>query len=607
MRVSLRWKILLFTAVAPVALALGTLWTVNHKVSAHLQDSIHESLRRSSRVFENMISVRASALEVAAQVIVRDPRFFSILTVDVSPRDPQYRATVRGVARDFHHITHSDLFEVIDRQGRLIASVGDARSSSRGRGEFVRDALRGSSRTGLLIEGDHHYQVTVAPVLAGGKVVGGLLLGANVGGALANRLRALTHSEVTFVSRDSITGSTLIDAEDRGAILGTLGDPRFDPDSLHRESILDIRAASGTYVSLIRSIPGTRPQDRQLYIMQRSLMAESAFLQRVRGALVELGLLAMLAAVAMGFLVSIRITHPVRRLVRGAEEMERGNYDFPLDVRSRDEIGYLAERFQVMRQREKDYVGSLEEVARLKTEFISIASHELRTPISVIKGFLELFSQGALGETSDKQLEALAAIDRSLKHLTRIAEDATRVAQIESERLSLIYADHVVDTIVRQAVGVAAGDAPHRNLSLVSEVDPALGKVHVDGQRLVQAVANLVRNGIRFTPDGGRIEVRASRTDRDLVIEVRDNGIGIEEDRLKTLFTRSASGRNSLHHHSSSTLEFNSAGIGLGLTLARGIAEAHGGTLHASSRLGEGSVFTLRIPIAGDMQVADAA
>jgi signal transduction histidine kinase len=596
MRISLRWKILLFTAAVPVALAMGTLWVVHHKVSSHLDDSIREGLRRSSRVFENMISARAKALEVAAQVIVRDPRFFSILTLNVAPDDTQYRATVRGVARDFQQITHSDLFEVVDRQGRLITTVGDARSSAAGREQFVPAALKGSPRAGLLVEGDRHYQLTVTPVLAGGRVVGALLLGANIGAPLASRLRALTHSEVTFVSGDSITGSTLTEPDERESVLETLRQQRAHGDSLGQENILEIHAASGTYVTLFRSIPTARPQDRQVYVMQRSLFIESAFLQRVRNALVELGLLAALAAVVMGFLVSLRITRPMRRLVRGAEEMERGNYDFPLGIRSRDEIGYLAERFEEMRQREKDYVASLEEVARLKTEFITIASHELRTPISVIKGFAELFSQGTLGETTPPQREALEAIDRSLKHLTRIAEDATRVAQIESERLSLSIADHVVDTIVRQAVGVAAGDAPNRNLSITSQVDPDLGTLQADGQRLVQAVANLVRNAIRFTPDGGRIEVRAHRQAGDVVIEVHDSGIGIEESRLKTLFTRSATARNSLHHHSSSTLEFNSAGIGLGLVLARGIVEAHGGKLGVVSELGKGSTFTIRIP-----------
>ena len=596
MRINLRWKILVFTAMVPVALAIGTLLVVNRTVSSHLDDNIRESLRRSSRVFENMVAARARALEVAAQVIVRDPRFFSILTLSVAPDDAQYRATVRGVARDFQQITHSDLFEVVDGNGRLITSVGEERSSSHGREHFVRAALRGSPQAGLLIEGNRHYQLTVTPVMAGGRVVGVLLLGANIGSPLASRLRALTHSEVTFVSGDSITGSTLSEPDERLALLSALSVQFAQADSLPQENILEVHTTSGTYVTLFRSIPLARSRDRQVYAMQRSLHVENAFLQRMRTTLVELGLFAALAALLIGFLVSLRITRPMRRLVRGAEEMERGNYDYPLGIRSHDEIGYLAERFEVMRQREKDYVASLEEVARLKTEFITIASHELRTPISVIKGFAELFNQGALGETTNQQREALEAIDRSLKHLTRIAEDATRVAQIESERLSLSLGDHVVDTIVRQAVGVAAGDAPNRNLSITSQVDPDLGTIHADGQRLVQAIANLVRNAIRFTPDGGRIEVRACRDDHGLVFEVRDSGIGIEESRLKTLFTRSASARSSLHHHSSSTLEFNSAGIGLGLVLARGIVDAHGGRITVESREGEGAAFTVELP-----------
>ena len=607
MKINLRWKILLFTAAVPVALAAGTLWVVNRTVSSHLDDNIRESLRRSSRVFENMVEARARSLEVAAQVIVRDPRFFSILTLNVSPNDAQYRATVRGVARDFQQITHSDLFEVVDGRGRLIASVGQERSSSKGREKFVRVALGGTPQAGLLVEGDRHHQLTVTPVLAGGRVVGVLLLGANIGSPLASRLRALTHSEVTFVSGDSISGSTLTEPDERLALLEALRTQFAQNDSLPQENILEIRTVSGTYVTLFRSIPLAHSRDRQVYAMQRSLHIESAFLQRVRTALVELGLFAALAALVIGFLVSLRITRPMQRLVRGAEEMERGNYDYPLGIRSSDEIGYLAERFEVMRQREKDYVASLEEVGRLKTEFITIASHELRTPISVIKGFAELFTQGALGETTNQQRDALDAIDRSLKHLTRIAEDATRVAQIESERLSLSLADHVVDTLVRQAVGVAAADAPNRNLSISSQVDPDLGTAHVDGQRLVQALANLVRNAIRFTPDGGRIEVRASRDDQGLVLEVNDSGIGIEESRLKMLFTRSAAARNSLHHHSSSTLEFNSAGIGLGLVLSKGIVEAHGGRIEVVSTLGKGSTFTIRIPTTESVTVDKAA
>src|SRR5436309_1005715 len=149
MRLRLRWKLLAFTAVAPVLLALGTLWTVNRNVSGHLEDNIHDSLRRSARVFENMLSARADALGVTAEVIVRDPRFFSVLTLPASSTDTQYRATVRGVARDFQAITQSDLMEVLDRKGHVLASVGPSSSTHATRDPLVGRALEGEAASGI--------------------------------------------------------------------------------------------------------------------------------------------------------------------------------------------------------------------------------------------------------------------------------------------------------------------------------------------------------------------------------------------------------------------------------------------------------------------------
>jgi signal transduction histidine kinase len=604
-RLGLRWKILILTVLAPVALAIGTLWTMNSTVSGHQQDSIDESLRRSSSVFENMMSERARALEVAAAVIVRDPRFFSILTLPASPSDPQYRATVRGVAKDFHAITRSDLFEVLDRNGNLIASVGRGSSSAKSRSKRVLQALRGRAQTGILVEKQAHFQVTTVPVLAGGGVVGALLVGADIGGPLASRLRTLTQADVTFISGTTITGSTL-NPRSRSMIRDAMAELAM----VSRQpagNIIELHGDSETWLTLVRTIPGSVPGQRQLYVMQRSLDIETAFLTGVQATMLQLFSLAALFAVLMGFLVAQRITRPVNRLVRGAEEMEKGNYDFPLDIRSEDEIGYLADRFRVMREREKHYVNQLEDVARQKSEFIAIASHELRTPISVIKGYVELFSTGGLGPTTEEQGKGLAAIDRGVLQLTKIAEDATRYAQMESERLNLSLEDHEVAQLTQDALAAAALDAPNRNVTLSSVVEPGLPTARVDGARLVQAIANLVRNGIRFTPDGGTVEVCAERAGDQLQIVVRDTGVGIPPERLDHVWERSYSTSDSMHHHSSAQLEFQSAGLGLGLPLVLRIVKAHGGAVRADSTQGKGSVFTIRVPYRGDDRLERAA
>jgi signal transduction histidine kinase len=594
-RIGLRPRILLLTVLPPVVLAAATVWIVHRSVSRQVHSSINEDLRRASMVFETTLEARSEALGTAGQVIARDPRFFSILTLPGLHSDTQSRATVQGVARDFNNITRADLFEVIDGNGRLLATVGAGSSSRSSRDALIRPALDGRATSGILVERHADYQVTVTPVFAHGRVIGGLLLGARIGQPLARRLRDLTRSEVTFVSGRRSVGTTLEDA-DRDVLLQALqGLPRGD--SLSVSELIEVKAASQTHLTLVRPIPDSAPAAPQYYVMQRSLEAETGYLTAMRNSLIQLGLLAVIVAILGGMAVAHRITAPIQRLVRAADEMERGDYQYPLDIRSPDEIGHLAERFEEMRQHEKIYVQSLEEVGRIKSEFINVASHELRTPISIIRGFHDLFASGGLGPVTPAQTKALTAIEASLMSLTRVAEDATKMAQIQGERLVLTIDDFDVSSVLHQGVSDAMTDAQRRELDVEVDVEPGLPPARMDGMRIAQAVSQLVRNSIRFTPDGGLIEVRAWRDEADLVLQVRDTGIGIPEEKYQDLFERSFMVRDSLHHHSSSTLEFKSAGLGLGLAIVRGIIEAHGGTINVESQVSRGTTFTLRLPL----------
>src|SRR5690349_15522825 len=152
MRLDLRTRILVFTALPIATLALATLWTVNHRVSRQVQQGIREDLVRASAVVENVLEARGGALELAGQVIVQDPKFFSTLTIPGSSRDAQLRATVAGVARDFNSLTRADLFEVTNARGELIASVGNESSDESARRNLVNGALSGRAESGMLVE-----------------------------------------------------------------------------------------------------------------------------------------------------------------------------------------------------------------------------------------------------------------------------------------------------------------------------------------------------------------------------------------------------------------------------------------------------------------------
>ncbi len=596
MRLGLRWKLLLFTVPPLLSLTLASLWRVDQDVSGQVHRQVRDDLRRASAGFESMLRARADALAVEGGVIVRDPKFFSVVSLPVSWKDEQFRATVAGVAADFEAITRADVFAVLDTRGHVLASVGRYALSP----EWLADAASGERTDAWAVaENGVQLQVVSTPVYADGRPVGLLVLGTAVDGALARELREISRSEVTFLVDGRATGTTLQEPADLAAALAAARASGAAPEKTGAAAaVYEHESGDDTWLAVARALPGSPSGVRHGYVMQRSLREETAVLRRIHAGLLVLGLVAVALALAAGLAIAQRITSPIARIVRAAEAMERGDYDFPLEARGGDEIGYLAERFVDMRAQQRQVVESLQESMRVKREFLTVASHELRTPITVIQGFQELFGGGALGPVSDAQRKALEAIGRSVATLSRIAEDATRVAQIADERLTLQRADQDLEPVLRGAVADALALAKGRAVRVECAVSPGAVCAHVDGARLREAVDHLVRNGIRFTPDGGQVLVWARAVGEHVHVEVRDTGVGIPAHRLEQLLERQAPVRDSDHHHSSNTLEFNSAGLGLGLSIVRGIARAHGGWLRAESREHQGSTFTLVLPAA---------
>lgn len=236
----------------------------------------------------------------------------------------------------------------------------------------------------------------------------------------------------------------------------------------------------------------------------------------------------------------------------------------------------------------RERTDALEEADRLKTAFVSNMSYELRTPLTSIGGFAEMLAEGYGGALPPVAIEYVAAILDSVGRLGVLIDNVLDLTQ--SETGSLLLAEDEVDLAALCAEVAAAADeaAARGGLAFVTEIEPSVGIVTGDPRRLGQAVGNLLKNAIAYTPDGGRVLLRAEGDRDEARIVVSDNGAGIahaDQARVFDRFSRTVEGRGG-----------NEAAVGIGLPLARQFVEAHGGAIALQSAPGEGTTVTIRLP-----------
>jgi signal transduction histidine kinase len=238
-------------------------------------------------------------------------------------------------------------------------------------------------------------------------------------------------------------------------------------------------------------------------------------------------------------------------------------------------------------EREQAARVDLERANRAKDEFIATVSHELRTPISAVLGWARLLRTGKLDASASGR--AVEVIERSAAAQAQLVDDLLDVSRVERGELRLYVRPVDLLAVVEAAVEAVRPAASARGTSISVELDPAAGSVVGDPGRLQQVTWNLLSNAIKFTPHGGHVQVRLARSEGDAALTIRDDGVGIDPAFLPHVFERFRQA------DSSRTRAFG--GLGLGLAIVRHLAEAHGGTVEATSEgAGKGASFTVRLP-----------
>ncbi|MFK3982851.1 ATP-binding protein [Micromonospora sp. NPDC050397] len=286
--------------------------------------------------------------------------------------------------------------------------------------------------------------------------------------------------------------------------------------------------------------------------------------------------LVLLVTVSVTVLAGVRMVRPLRALIGAAQRMRDGDGSARVKVTGGDEIARLAMVFNDMSARR-------ERLEELRRAMVSDVAHEMRTPVSNIRGWLEAAEDGVVAP--DRKL--MSSLLEEAMLLQHVIDDLQDLAAADAGELRLHHQQVYVADLLSQVLSANQARADRAGVTLTSRVE-ADPEVYADPVRLRQAVGNLVTNAVRHTPAGGTVTIRAGTDADGLRIAVSDTGSGIAEDDLPRVFERFWRAEKSRNRQT--------GGSGLGLPIVRKLVEAHGGTVSATSVLGRGSVFTLLLP-----------
>ena len=410
---------------------------------------------------------------------------------------------------------------------------------------------------------------------------------------------------------DSVAGPALRQSLDSlSGILDSLA--KIDADQAHAartvEAELDtVRATLPVLRALVDSGSGARADTLSAERVQPALDSAEQMLNRIgeslerrTGALADEALntaseatdftysafgLSLALAGMIAFAITRSIASPVRELDRGMQAVADGDFRRPVRIKGHrdDEFGRLARSYQEMARR-------LEELDKLKAEFVSIASHELKTPINVILGYLQLLDEGLYGPLTPRQHEVVATLGAQGQSLARLVQQLLDISRFEAGGGRLDLREVEVERFVGElesAFHVLALQRDIRFHVLVGEGVPRT--VYWDGDRMNEVLGNLLSNAFKFTERGGRVDLEVTKSDRGVRLLVRDTGAGIAPSQLPHVFRKFYQADN----QTAASLK----GTGLGLAIAKEIVETHGGTIAVDSSPGVGTTFLIELPV----------
>lgn len=587
--VSIRGRLLMLAvgAVVPLLLvALAALWGVWSAKQQQLNEAMEQQAELAAVVFERWLDTQQQPLLTVAALAggqSPDGSFLkNYLRFETAPRP--------------HWID----IRIVNASGGIVLShPADAEGFPPG----LAEKLLAQVRHGAVVEtdwtrGEGQYVLAVGvPVTAGGAVI------ARVDGkALQELFRDLQLPERALI--------TLLDSR-RRIIYRSESSTAFLGSGVGGSALLNALGGGRTAVAVVKSplddverVYGVARVGATDYVMSVGVPSATLYgpAQRQLARLAGFGLLALLCAITAALHISRGIAHPLDRLSLAARAFGEGDLAARAPIEGPPRLAQLGAAFNAMAEHIEEREKRLNELDRLKSEFVSNASHELRTPLTTIKALTRLLLRGGLDEAKQREyLETIAVeCDRQIDLVLNLLD----LSRIEAGAFELNIGRVDTAEVLLSSLKAQSRAAEFRRHQLELEPMAELAAIRADQKALRRVISNLIENAIKYTPDGGHITLAAHQAGDEVEISVTDNGRGIPPQDLPVLFDKFHRGRpapvaaDGALAAALPELE-EVPGIGLGLYLARNVIEQMGGRISVESAVGRGSTFTLYLPVWG--------
>jgi two-component system sensor histidine kinase BaeS len=303
---------------------------------------------------------------------------------------------------------------------------------------------------------------------------------------------------------------------------------------------------------------------------------QGGFLQTVNQAILYSTIGTLIAALILGTILARSLTSPLRTLAEATEVVAQGDLGYKVEVHSKDEVGQLAQSFNQMST-------ELARLNQIRDQMTADIAHDLRNPLSIILGYTEALNDGKLHGNPD----IYDTMHGQAQHLSRLVDDLRTISLADAGKLPINFQRVAPLKLLERNLAAYASQAEEKHISFQIQSEPNLPEIEVDPDRMAQVLGNLVSNALRYTPEGGLLELSARLDNNQVAILLRDNGRGISPEDLPNIFTRFYRGDSSRPH---------TGDVGLGLSIVKSLVEAQGGSIGVESEPGKGTTFIIQFP-----------